>query len=201
MRSVERTCEYCGATFVQVNNLSSQIQKYCGHGCLSAARKKYWEKKRQDNAGITSKVCSCCKVEKPIAEFVRDYRIKHVVMYRAQCKDCLHKKGSVHHSQHKDDAKYRRIKQTYGLSREQYDNLLEQQDYKCYICRQEFTRPHVDHDHETGEVRSILCHRCNTCLGLMGEDIELLSRLITYLCASRAAKLEGLSWKDISSAS
>lgn len=42
-------------------------------------------------------------------------------------------------------------------------------------------RPHVDHDHETGKVRGMLCHNCNLMIGYAKEDIQTLRRAITYL--------------------
>lgn len=62
----------------------------------------------------------------------------------------------------------------YGITREQYDNLFEQQGGLCAICKQPETvktgagvirRLAVDHDHDTGRVRGLLCYRCNTTLG------------------------------------
>ena len=42
-------------------------------------------------------------------------------------------------------------------------------------------RPNIDHNHETGEIRGILCHKCNTGIGLLNDDQELLKKAITYL--------------------
>ena len=62
----------------------------------------------------------------------------------------------------------------YGLTIEQYDQMVEDQDGCCAICGGEVDRLRVDHDHETGGVRGLLCHGCNTALGLMADDPERL---------------------------
>ena len=42
-------------------------------------------------------------------------------------------------------------------------------------------RPHIDHDHETGEVRGVLCHNCNLAIGHLKDDPELVARALAYL--------------------
>jgi hypothetical protein len=73
-----------------------------------------------------------------------------------------------------------------GITREQFDTLLKAQDGKCAICGVLITsllprQVHVDHDHETGQVRGILCAICNQGLGLFKDTIELLEAAIRYL--------------------
>lgn len=67
----------------------------------------------------------------------------------------------------------------YGLSPEEFDRILAAQGYACAVCGEEETwknrhgdiRPlAVDHDHATGRVRALLCHRCNAAIGLLKED-------------------------------
>ncbi len=75
----------------------------------------------------------------------------------------------------------------YGLTREDRERLLAEQDGKCKICRQAPTpgrsrsRLHVDHCHTTARVRALLCGNCNTALGLFKEDPEILTAAIAYL--------------------
>lgn len=78
---------------------------------------------------------------------------------------------------------YRRsnLKKLYGISLEQYDELYEQQEGRCAICRGAHEVLVVDHDHETGEIRGLLCHNCNRSLGLMGEDPAVLRAAADYL--------------------
>lgn len=66
----------------------------------------------------------------------------------------------------------------------EYARLLRQQNGLCAICGQENTSGHrlaADHDHKTGHVRGLLCHRCNTAIGLLRDDPDLLQAAIHYL--------------------
>lgn len=72
----------------------------------------------------------------------------------------------------------------YGLTPERRAELLAEQDGGCGICRGPLDgkrRGHVDHDHESGAVRGLLCHRCNTAIGLLREDPNTLRAAIAYL--------------------
>lgn len=69
----------------------------------------------------------------------------------------------------------------YGLSEEEYADLLSEQSHACAICSERMDPACVDHDHETGEVRGLLCSPCNTGLGLFRDDPELLRAAIAYL--------------------
>jgi len=78
----------------------------------------------------------------------------------------------------------RRLKQ-YGLDMEQFSALADLQGRRCAICDRpeaEMTRGfHVDHDHETGRVRGLLCLQCNSAIGLLQEDPSLFARAVAYL--------------------
>jgi hypothetical protein len=70
------------------------------------------------------------------------------------------------------------------ISRERYAELLEQQGGACAICGSGNRSGHrlaADHDHKTGAIRGLLCHRCNTAIGLLRDDPELLRAAIGYL--------------------
>jgi hypothetical protein len=70
----------------------------------------------------------------------------------------------------------------YGLTRENYEALLEEQSGRCGICGEPFAQsPHVDHDHRTGRVRGLLCRRCNRAIGFFDDDPELLERAAAWL--------------------
>lgn len=81
----------------------------------------------------------------------------------------------------KDRARWARIFRTYGLTKEQYDELNRG---ICPICIRTFddnVRPVVDHDHKTGEVRGILCFYCNHRIVGRHRDAQLIRRVADYL--------------------
>lgn len=71
----------------------------------------------------------------------------------------------------------------YGLTPRQYKRMLEEQSYVCAICGQtnKGRKLVIDHDHYTGRVRGLLCHLCNSGLGMFLDDVRLLSHAIVYL--------------------
>jgi len=74
------------------------------------------------------------------------------------------------------------LKWKYGITEEEYDALLAKQEGRCAVCRGiPETRMPVDHDHNTGRVRGLLCQNCNRALGLMGDNVEALRRAVAYL--------------------
>ena len=76
------------------------------------------------------------------------------------------------------------LKRKYGISIEEYDALLSRQEGDCAICGQPPRSDislHVDHDHDTGAIRGLLCFRCNNALGDFGDDADRLIGAAGYL--------------------
>lgn len=83
------------------------------------------------------------------------------------------------------------IEKSYGITYEQYSKLLVQQNFRCKICQRRESDIHpisgrtkylcVDHDHDTGKVRALLCESCNKLLGFAKENPEILMRAFDYL--------------------
>ena len=78
-----------------------------------------------------------------------------------------------------------RLKRNFGISIEQYNDMLKNQDNKCAIClidQKDYIRKFgVDHNHTTKKVRGLLCTQCNSILGYSRDSIETLQRAIEYL--------------------
>lgn len=76
------------------------------------------------------------------------------------------------------------LKRRFGLTLDQYDEMLQSQGGGCALCNR-LPRPgkalHVDHDHETGRVRGLLCFTCNNALGDFEDDPARLGAAISYL--------------------
>lgn len=76
------------------------------------------------------------------------------------------------------------LRNKYGIDISDYERMLKDQNNSCAICKT--TVPtgynwHVDHCHETGSVRSLLCSRCNQAIGLVDESLEILESMKRYL--------------------
>lgn len=83
-------------------------------------------------------------------------------------------------------ARHRRewLWKAFRLRTHEVDQMVEAQDNKCAICQDEFSaenRACVDHDHKSGAIRGMLCHHCNTGLGLFRDQPERLAAAIQYL--------------------
>ncbi len=75
------------------------------------------------------------------------------------------------------------LKEAYGITIEQYDQVLASQQGKCAICKGGTSKRHfaVDHNHKNGNVRGLLCARCNTGLARFMDDITNIRRAVRYL--------------------
>lgn len=86
----------------------------------------------------------------------------------------------------------------YGITPEQFDQMLHDQSGLCAICgdkpdpdgRGAYARLHIDHCHATGEVRSLLCGRCNQGLGYFRDDPNRLAAAAQYLMAHQSEQIE-----------
>lgn len=88
----------------------------------------------------------------------------------------------------------RRLMRDFGMTVEDYDKLLAKQGGGCAICKVQINvagkRLAVDHDHQTGVVRGILCDLCNTALGKFRDDPGLLVKAIAYLERYRSGTVD-----------
>lgn len=108
-----------------------------------------------------TKRCSRCQEYKNLDEFHRNSATKDG--RASHCKSC-------HHRDYYDleEWRERRFKRVYGITLEEYASLYDEQGGRCALCGGESNgrgRLAVDHDHETGRVRGLLCFSCNTALG------------------------------------
>lgn len=111
----------------------------------------------------TEKYCPSCNTVKPLHEFSKKTAGKDG--YQPKCKTCFNH--------------YYRARR-YGITEQQYKALLDHHQGRCGICEQE--KPLVvDHNHDTGKIRGLLCHNCNKALGLFGDSIETLRAAEGYL--------------------
>lgn len=97
-----------------------------------------------------------------------------------------------------EDKKKYHLKHLFGLTIDDYNQMLEKQNHRCATCKQKETRIayktgkirylSVDHCHRTGAIRGLLCDQCNRTLGLLNDDIQTLKNMIAYLRKAERAK-------------
>jgi hypothetical protein len=106
------------------------------------------------------------------------------------CKECdnayqrAYRKDPKHRQKLLERDINRKLFKHYGITIEDYNRLLEQQGGVCAICGRppvSKRRFHVDHNHKTGVVRGLLCSGCNTAVGGVHEDTNVLQKMIAYL--------------------
>lgn len=130
--------------------------------------------------------CKKCGVTQPLTEYYKttDRKSGH----KTVCKTCIKSEPRTEKKKEymKEYSKKYFLKTRYNLTQEDYVALLVNQNHKCAICgvdEQELSNKklYVDHNHETGQVRELLCHNCNVSLGLLKESIQTLTKAIAYL--------------------
>lgn len=86
----------------------------------------------------------------------------------------------------KEKIKNKNLIYNFGITLSDYEELLKQQNGVCALCFHVSTDGRqlcVDHCHDTLRVRGLLCTKCNTGIGLLKEDVELLQRAIKYIAS------------------
>ena len=110
------------------------------------------------------RTCSRCKQQLPVEAFNRKKK-----GYQSRCRSC---------------SRHIQWELKYGITKEEYERLLTDQNGVCAICHepeQVWQGLSVDHDHETGKVRGLLCHKCNPLLGYARDNVNILENAINYL--------------------
>lgn len=137
------------------------------------------------------KWCGNCRKVKDVTEFFKNAAAFSGLQSR--CKDCLRIHQREWRAKNRDRSRYYsmrfRLRTKYGVTYEFYEELLEKQNHRCAICGQSETRKSngvpilmaVDHDHDTGKIRGVLCNNCNRALGLLKDDTDVLRKAIEYL--------------------
>lgn len=134
-------------------------------------------------------VSSFCKVCKKVygQEHHQGYKARRNILrklLRPSQEDRIGKMaGTILREQENDRERSRRY---IGLTRAQVEQMISDQKGCCPICGTDLLeldprRVHVDHDHQTGKIRGVLCGHCNTMLGLARENIDTLKAAIAYL--------------------
>lgn len=139
----------------------------------------------------TEKRCPDCGEVKPLDDFHRNRSAADG--RQGYCKPCWYQRNTGYHYARHGKSYHRgsMLKAKYGITLEQYNAMLARSDGKCWACGQVEVARHpktgtlfslaVDHDHDTGEVRGLLCFLCNKTIRSTGDDRGRLMALVQYL--------------------
>lgn len=136
------------------------------------------------------KGCTKCNMMKSVSLFRKNSSRKDGL--QAYCVDCTKKMSKLYLEKNREKLRRKQYKinmQKYwpGLNKneahKEYVKLTKLQAHKCAICcgNSGVRRLHIDHDHNTGKVRGLLCGKCNRALGYLNDNKELLQKAIAYL--------------------
>jgi hypothetical protein len=129
------------------------------------------------------RTCMTCGEEKLSTEFY--VRNKKTGVRHSSCKECDKVRVKSRHKENPERTKNNDLKRLYGITLEEHTQMYEEQNGVCATCKKpgdgKWKKLCVDHDHETGKVRQLLCRRCNMILGQAYDDISLFEEYIKYL--------------------
>lgn len=168
---------------------NTRMCRTCGRERSANLRKKnakrYYE--TIDELGVQElKHCRKCNLTKSFSEFRKNKSNKFGLA--STCKSCCEKAQEKLHAENPEKrkiaAKKAYTKRKFGISVQEYENKLSNQNYKCYICNSDISKKnssYLDHDHSSGIIRKFLCYKCNVGLGYFNDSAELLILAANYL--------------------
>ena len=141
--------------------------------------------------------CTKCLLEKDLINFP----VEKNGRIRNQCKKCrnvlvrkwqLNNKDKIkiltkrYYETNKNKVLFSAIERKYGITEVQYNEMLHSQNNVCITCGETNGRKKliVDHCHNTGKIRGLLCDSCNRSIGLLKENIITMKNIINYLAIS-----------------
>ena len=149
----------------------------------SEYHKEYYQKNRVKLLNRSKKRAASATPEEVLK------RRKYMREYHAKNKEKHNEYGRNYYHNNRDKAYAANLMKEYGLTLDDYNQMLEEQNGVCKICHGTCTHPQrreagtlcVDHCHTTGKVRGLLCNKCNTALGFLNDDLQTVKRMVDYL--------------------
>ena len=106
--------------------------------------------------------------------------------YSYECKDCVVKRSTAYNKKNAYGVRSRYLKRNYGISLEDYDIMIAEQNYSCAICKAteaggKFNKRFMIDKSPSGTVRGLLCNSCHTIVKEVGDNLQTLESMIEYL--------------------
>jgi hypothetical protein len=161
-----KCCAKCRGPRNRSNTYRNKAKKDGFDEYCKLCRNTYFGTYKKTNTGFRSTLKRCQK----------RYYNKHRAVIRAKAA----KAAKTRNIPQDRDVYLRRV---YGISQTEYDQMLANQGGVCAVCGKPpgARSLAVDHDHNTGLIRELLCHRCNTGIGSLMDDPVLVTAALLYL--------------------
>ncbi len=165
-----RPCAHCGTLFTPKQIKMVYCSKKCKHQVANMAK----------NAKLLAS-----KPKRTCAAEGCDVDITHRRADTIWCSEKCHSRSIAPEKRRKY-----RLSTVYGITPERYDEMVNEQGDKCAICDRDHPNTshgfwHIDHCHETGEIRKLLCSTCNTGLGSFFDNPDWLDKAAHYIRSHR----------------
>lgn len=127
------------------------------------------------------KTCTRCKTEKPLSEYRKEGK------GHSWCRICQNEYNKEwYHKNRERGLRWRKngnLKRTYGITLDEFETKLKEQNGVCAICKTKTEEKHlaVDHCHRSNKIRALLCGKCNRGIGMFKDDVVLMQKAIDYL--------------------
>lgn len=154
-------------------------QKKAYHKAYYEAHKEELKKASNENYHANSERNT--QTQKAYYKKNRDRIIERNKKYRQDHPEESKQRAREYSKTHKREAKNTKLKLYYGITIEHYEDMYSEQEGKCAICGIQQESLVVDHDHETGKVRKLLCKKCNLALGYVNDDPRIIENMLYYL--------------------
>ena len=132
-----------------------------------------------------TKYCNQCGETKPLSDFYKRTSRRDGAGIVSECKACCRARSNRRYRQNPDEINDRRAAKTYGTTYEHIQQMRAEANGICQCCHRpgegQFKRLVIDHDHATGKIRGLICHKCNTVLGAVNDDPQTLRNLARFL--------------------
>jgi len=130
------------------------------------------------------KECTKCGESKELTGFGK--KVKSLDGLQPQCRSCIKEYNKNHTIRNFTARRDFLLRKTYGITLAERDVMSESQGHRCMICDVEEKyvtnqRLCVDHDHDTGAVRALLCSKCNAAIGLLQDSSAFAHKATLYL--------------------
>lgn len=160
-------------------NCGSQEKYVSSYGCVTCTASR-------TDPDYIKQYSKTAKAKSRTQKYMKEYGKEKIAANSKKWREKPETKAKVkkYYEENKDKWLSKHLER-YNITLEEYNELLYKQDNSCAICGEHESnltkKMHVDHCHTTGKVRGLLCHSCNTGIGHLKEDKNIMLKAMEYL--------------------